>query len=62
MRLPIFQRVKSIVDGLLRRQEVAGANPVTLTTEGVRIDEEAVLKTVAGKTVAGAIPVPSANL
>ena len=30
--------------------------------DGVRLDEEAVLKTVAGKTVAGASPVPSAIL
>jgi len=30
--------------------------------EGVRPDEDAVLKTAAGKTVGGASPSPSANL
>ncbi len=46
---------------LVVTQVDAGSIPVTTPTEGIRLDEDTVLKTAAGETVQGSSPWPSAT-
>ena len=46
--------------GLTATQVYVGLSPTTASREGIRLDEDAVLKTVGCKSLGGSSPSPSA--